>query len=252
MNALAYLAINVFRARVTWQDVRLGTYKPRPSPEWPQERGDNAVVLLDQARATFAASRSRRADIGDKSKHLLTVAALSLAFTGNYVPNDSPVGAASIALLFAVILLNMAFFGIRPDMSPCVSQQDMALGAGELRQQLVDDHLRSSSVMNRRTDFLVDLHAAARSILVLGLLGIAFLALTKDHAEQDPGDVVRELRSDSDLVRLLTGPEGPQGEAGPAGRVDYDLAVARLLASTEFQQLVNDAAKTKAVERGGK
>ena len=168
----------------------------------------------------------------------------------------------AIAMLFNAIVVLLAFLDVGSDSEVILDPSDVQLDSVNLKKSLVNRNLKCVAANENRTNYLVDLYKATRfcmfsaMTIIAAYFGSIFAAQPRDLAEQ----VIRELRSEPNLVNLLRGPQGrgPNGETGHEGPIgprgkegapgtvaSTDEILSRLLSDARFSEAIEKAVASK-------
>jgi len=219
LNWLVFLTIRLFGVEVKYGAVEQGTYDGRSYEPLLLDSVQEIDPLLDLSTRNVASAEKRRNIVTDKCKTLFTVGSLLLGVIGLMLPKYLAfdfgwmrlLSFLAVTLLFNGIVVLLAFFDVGQDIEVVVEQSDVPLDGDSLKKSLVNRNLRCIVATETRTDYLVDLYKATRFCMFSAMTIIAGLVLGSLFFVQPKGlteQVIRELRSDSDLINLLRGPQG--------------------------------------------
>ncbi|MCI0541277.1 MAG: collagen-like protein [Verrucomicrobiales bacterium] len=231
---LTYCSIRFFGTEITFEEVEAGSLKNRQHANLNLDGASDVDSLLDAAKECHKAAMDRRQVVTDKCKTLLTLSAFILTITGLFVPRASefetwwlriPFFLAGLLLLNSVVLL-LVYFGVGKEKEASVDQADASLDKENLRKAMINQYLDCEVAYDNRTDYLIEIFKAARffSVSAFTLIVVLFLVSYLTHTSTtDASKIIRQLRSDPQLIDLLRGtkgeqgPQGIQGERGPEG-----------------------------------
>lgn len=229
VNGLAYISLRIYGFEdVSISDVKRGAYEGKQHKDRGLENVHDTKMLLSAAKECFDESQERRVAITDKCKTLLTVSSILLGLIGLLLPKSFAFDATWMRLLcfvailglFNVIILLLTFFSVGQESRLTLEQSDIDLPPQDFDKNRINLYLRCQVAADNRTDYLVDLYKVARFFflsafsLVVVLFSVSFLS-TSEH--DDTKELIRNLRSDSELIELLRGPKGAKGERGDKG-----------------------------------
>jgi hypothetical protein len=229
LDRITFLSMRIYGFdRCTFPNIVAGAYGHAVHSNLNLDQAKDLDQILDQAKAIFTAQTDRRAAVTEKCKTLLTLASALIAIIGLFLPKSFDFDALwmritfFIAVLFLLntVFLLLVYFGVGKEQVMTLDQADVALESDDLKKSLVNQHLQNSVVAENRTDYLVDVYKVARAsfltafCIIVGLFSVNFLTRTPAG---DANRIIRELRSDPALLRLLQGPKGDRGDAGAKG-----------------------------------
>lgn len=218
---LFWIALRACGIECSLEEVRRRAYS---RPDLPY--GPDALVLsdtlLDAATTDLDRAERRRKVVDGKAQMLLTMVGLLVPLTGVLALGLSwPVlfiVPLACFLLSAFILIG--YLAVGRAMTPRLNGEEVRYDEARLKRQLIIDNIRSAHDTEGGTDFLVDTYRAALRSLLGGLVSLSVLALIANFpSDRSTRELIRQLKSDPELVRILRGPQGPLGPIGPAGPV---------------------------------
>lgn len=230
ISILTYLTMRLYGLEVTFQHVTRGAYAVANHSPLSLDSAGDLDALLAHAQGLVASAEQRRAFVADKCKTLLTLGSLLLGAMGIILPKylafeswwlKGPAILALLALFDGLVLL-LVFFDVRSDAALSLTQNDVSLDAVNLKKSLINETVECASNIDMRTNYLVDVFRSARFCIlaVLVIVGALVVWTVAANAEVDAArQVVREIRSDAELVELLRGPKGDRGETGSIGPI---------------------------------
>jgi len=273
---IAYVSLRFYGVEVHAKDVWDGTYRGRTHANRELGKSTDLSAVLSAAKDCHKTAQERRSTITDKCKTLLTVSSLLLGLTGLLLPKPFIFDATwtrvvffvAVAGLLNTVTLLLLFFDVGTETEISLDQQDVDLGADDLKKNLINLYLNCQNEIENRTDYLVDLYRAARFFFLLSLTLVVFL-FTASFFTHAPGDEVRatieRLRGEPRLIELLRGPKGEEGVRGSKGEqgeqgirgqqgdrgddatVNEDELLNRLLADPRMLKLIDDSVQKRAV-----
>ena len=224
-SLLDYLARGLLwacRIDCTAAELHEGRY---PHKRWPLDRekakDDGVREALALAIRLEEGEQARRMLVQDKAKWLFALAASLLTlFSGLLVGRPNwlivlGVICVALPLLFAILLL-LRFFGIELQSTPIIDSALLGATGIAAQIELLDSYLVSLPFNSGVTELLIDLYRASRRLSAVALCGVILVAIAT-VAVPMRNSLVEEIRGNADLVRLLRGPEGPQGTQGIPG-----------------------------------
>jgi hypothetical protein len=212
----------------TLADVLRGGYAKQKHTNLNLEGAHDLGVLLDESKVALDAANARRLLVTDKCKTLLTLSSFLVTAVGLLLPKSFDFGVlwmrivclvAVLLLLHAIVLL-LVYLGVGWEQVTCVTQADVELSPDDLKKSLINEHLGCQVATDNRTDYLADIYKVARACFLCAFFLIVILFAANYFRNKDPVDdkrLIRELRSDPELLNLLKGPKGDSGAAGPKG-----------------------------------
>ena len=197
----------------------------------PEDQG-TATTIEDLIKVQYEATSTLREAVNNKIGWLLGLTGLLIPLSINLIVagiGKMPNWFTFIALPFvtsplflaAVLLLQYLSVGSRAE--PAVDSDLISASEPERKRKVLQDYISATHFNACVNRYLVDLYRAARRMFFVALV---FITLTGWMAALwlacvTPGkfekQLIRELRSDSDLLNLLKGPTGPTGRQGPPG-----------------------------------
>lgn len=216
-----WVTMRIAGIECSWEEVKGRHYKP-PAPLTPttQNLVEASPDLLDLARELYKTEDERTALIFEKGRTLLTLAGLLFPLLVAVLNFFSPTlwGLIPLSLLLFTLYLLTELLAVNARARPALSKALLHLHDSRQRACLVKDYQKARVYNVRCNEFLVDLFRAARrfffSALVSVFLIVGFASTSIKGVE---ARFVDRLRTDTELVRLLTGPAGPPGPRGPQG-----------------------------------
>ena len=151
-----------------------------------------------------------------------------------------------------------------------LDQSEVDLEPKDFAKNRINLYLQCQVALDNRTDYLVDLYKVARFFflssftLIVILFSISFVS---SSARSDASEIIRQLRSDPELIELLRGPKGgqggqgnkgDQGERGPQGQkgdngqdavIDEEKIVDRILNDPRWRKKLDDAIEAREKEK---
>jgi hypothetical protein len=204
-----------------------------------EQRYPRSVDAIDHVAATdegvkealFVAIRNelseqaRRTAVQDKAKWLFTLAAgLITLFSG--VLAERPTWFSALGFVFVGLplviatLLLLRFFGVGRYSVPVVDSALLtAVTSKEAQIESLEGLLLAQSYNAGAIDYLVDLYRVSQRLVAVAVSLVVALAVATILVPSS-SSLVKEIRGNPDLVRLLRGPEGqpgPGGIPGPSG-----------------------------------
>jgi hypothetical protein len=224
MNKLLHFLLRCFFIDCSFKEVEDRRYELGPKFQCPKLPDDELQLaeLLTVAKDLNNGTDERLSVIEGKIKFLLTLVGSLIGLLTLFISNAVsilPIILLIVPSLIALFFL-MSFYAISTVSR--VDFDDSFAQAGDnkmLQKLLIESYLYARFLNERTVDFHADLFRAARRCVFVGLLAASlsglFLALF--HSNSDDR-LITKLRSNTDLIKILTGPEGKQGTAGPQGQ----------------------------------
>ena len=272
LNWLVFLTIRFYGVEAEYASIQNGKYESRQYRPLNLDSVQDLDILVDLSQSSAASAEKRRSVVTDKCKTLFTLGSLLLGVIGLMLPKYLAfdqgwmriLSFVAIAMLFNAIVVLLAFLDVGSDSEVVLDPSDVPLDGVNLKKSLVNRNLKCVAANENRTDYLVDLYKATRfcmfsamTIIAALVLGSIFATQPKDLTEQ----VIRELRSEPNLVNLLRGPQGvvgqigetghegpigPRGEEGAPGTApSTDEILSRLLSDARFSEAIERAVASK-------
>lgn len=239
LNRLTYVSFVIYG----FEDYTLSRIKDKGKDETWQKLSfaDEADldVLLAEARNRLSVADERRTTVSEKCKTLLTIGSLVFAAVTILLPKWVTLDGlaqrglfvlAMLALLNSVVLL-LVFIDIGGEKVVSFGNNEAGHDAATLKGGLVNQYMDCVRSIDSRTDYLVDVYRTARFFLssAIAIVVLLFVIQVATARSSNASDIIRELRSNPELIELLRGPKGesgpsgergltgPQGATGPAG-----------------------------------
>jgi hypothetical protein len=218
-NVFFWVALVLCGIECSLKSVRERRYdKAPPLPELASLSPSDA--LRDAAKGELTSAENRRKTVDDKARMLLTLVGLLIPVTATLASRitwPAVIVVPLMCFLFSALLL-IGYLGVGKGIQPMLSVEEAGYEEEALKQQMIYDALSSARVTEQATDFLVDVYRAGLRALFVGLLCVVGIAVAAYVRPSDATDrIIRQLRSDPELLRELRGPEGSPGPTGPAG-----------------------------------
>jgi hypothetical protein len=228
MDGITFLSIRLYGIEdCSFQDVRKGCYENVKYEPRNLDTAKDLDAILAEVKELLASAHDRRAVVTDKCKTLLTLSSFLLAVIGALLPKAfdfSSLGMKIICFLALLFLLNtvvllLVYFGIGIEMTPSVSQEDIELDSDNLKKSLINEHFKCEAATDNRTDYLVNVYMVARSyfivafFVIVGLFAVSYF----QPGESESQKLIRQIRANPDLIKLLQGPKGDKGDKGDSG-----------------------------------
>lgn len=230
-DCLCFLSMRFFGFEATYKDVQSRTWPNVTHVDRNLDNADSESLeqLLKCAECEFKDAADRRTLLTDKCKTLLGLASSLLALLGIFSPKFNVDTIVSQVLFFLTVLallnsvsLLLYFFGVGPEAVVKAELSETNLGIQDLQKSLINKHYAAIAAKDNRTDFLVNVYEVARFffLIALVLLTIAFsinIFSKKPEQSKKTDEIMRELRSQPELIEMLRGPRGNKGEKGEKG-----------------------------------
>lgn len=189
------------------------------SHEFPSNPIANSELLLSESVRIWEGEDGRKNSIDEKSKILLTVSALLIAgisALSRYIEPCWLLVLPMIPALMAVALV-LIYFRIQSVAVIELNKLDWNRGPEDLKVALAHQYIDCANYLSSRNDYRAGIYrAAARAILLAAFLFIpVFMAASFSYSEDTK--MLKLIRTNSELLRELRGPEGPIGSPGPRG-----------------------------------
>lgn len=213
---------------ISLTEIEQGSYNNTEHKDRGLENAHEPELLLSAAMECHGNAEARRSAITDKCKTLLTMSSVLLGLIGILLPKSLAFDAVWMRIvcfvavlgLFNVLVLLLTFFAVGRDIQITLDQSEIDLEPKDFNKNRINLYLRCQVALDNRTDYLVDLYKVSRFFflssfsLVVVLFSMSFLSDSPKNAAKE---IIRELRSDSELIKLLRGPTGEKGESGMNG-----------------------------------
>lgn len=230
-DRLSYYSMRFFGFEVTYEDFQGRSWLnvTHSDRNLDNVKSESLEQLLKCAESEFKDAGDRRTLLTDKCKTLLGLASSLLALLGIFSPKFNVDTIVSQVLFFATVLallnsvsLLLYFFGVGSEAVVKAESSETNLGIEDLQKSLINKHYAAIAAKDNRTDFLVNVYEVARFffLIALVLLTIAFsinIFSQKPEQAKKPDEIIRELRSQPELIEMLRGPRGNKGEKGDKG-----------------------------------
>jgi hypothetical protein len=224
-SILVWAMMRLFGIECSLDEVRNNKYiHPNKTPAIDDSSSIQAIdEVLGLAKEAYERAEKRKATLDDKNKTFLTISGILLPLVTAVIPRlpHPMLGLLPLVCIFITAYLILTHFGVGtynvPELHP-----DRANGsADDIKRSMIGEYYESASHNNDRIDFYVDLFRAARRSLLLGLFLLVVIATygawPSRSLESEEERVVKRLRSDEELIRILRGPKGDPGPPGPRG-----------------------------------
>jgi hypothetical protein len=209
-------------------DVRRKSFQADNNSDIDVSKAKDIDTLLETAKDGLATSEARRSAVIDKCKSLLTMGSLFLGLIAFLLPKDLIAELLwmrvliVITLIFFVhaVVILLLFLVVGTEMEVKIDQAEIELSEPELKKSLLHAYLSSRRFNDYRTDYLVEVFKVARFsffasfLSAMTVLGIAYIFYSPANQTQT---MIKQLKSDSQLINLLRGPKGDPGPRGPTG-----------------------------------
>jgi hypothetical protein len=176
--------------------------------------------LLDLAKDLYKTEDERTALIFEKGRTLLTLSGLLFPLLVVVFNLFGPMqwGLIPLSLLLFTLYLLTELLAVNARSRPKLSNALVHLCDSKQRARLVDDYQTAREYNVRCNEFLVDLFRAARRFFFSALVAVFLIAgFASTSIKGVETRIVDRLRTDAELIRLLTGPPGPAGPQGAQG-----------------------------------
>jgi len=221
-HGILFFLLQICRIECSFEEVQKRKYKSDAAFKCPAlpDNQEQLSLILDLAKELKETSDERWTVIENKAKFLLTltgsVVALSAIFLAKW-------GGAFVATILMVFFLG-AFFLLwefyRVGSLSIIDIEDIAKAKNQTAQKkaLILAYLQVEHFNRLKLDFLVDLYRASRRFMLVVMIVTCLLGtLSFINRESFETRIIKEIRSNSDVIQLLTGPAGKPGERGPNG-----------------------------------
>jgi Collagen triple helix repeat (20 copies) len=228
LDGFTFVMIRILsNAEVAFRNVTDGTYLYEHRNLRLEAPGDTDA-LLAAVKESLKSAVERRNIVTDKCKTLLGLGSTLLAIIG-LVPKFIEIVSvemqifyvSAIFLLLATVIILLAYFSVKADMTLTISQPEVGLSPLDFRKSQINDYRLCLAAHDARTDYLVGIYQTARSTALLALFAAALLfadnCIQASKPATDAETVIKKLRGDPDLIKLLQGPQGMQGPQGNKG-----------------------------------
>jgi hypothetical protein len=227
VTAITYFSFRLYGSEINWSQLRDGKFDSTKHNDRNLDQAGDLSLLLSEAKDGLKDSEARLAVVTDKCKNLLTVSSFLLTLVTVLIAKvsfDSVLMricfVISALAFFDTIILLMVFFDVGVGMTINITQQEVELRTDDLRKCLINLYFRCRTVLDNRTDYLVEVYKVARffflsafTVLVSMLILQLFLMAPNDSAKA----VVRELRADTNFLQSVKGEKGDPGPKGDPG-----------------------------------
>lgn len=249
---LAFVSIRLYGSEVSFRNV-LDQRLPSTQTEIDMGSACDADTVLDLAKERHEGALNRRLVVSEKLKTLLTLGSLMLGAIGLLVPKGTALGlwsrlglyVCALMLLNTIVLL-LASLEVRAEMNVSLTQEAIAKEGKELKKEVAGDYLRCAHDADEGSDYLVEVYKAAK-LFLSSSLWLAAILLTIIYSWQPKRDSVTELvaklRGDPELVELLRGPKGEQGEPS-----NEEVVIQRILRDPRLRRLIVNTASDSSTE----
>lgn len=182
----------------------------------PQEQSD---LLLSEAEKALSSENDRQHAIDEKSKILLTIAALLLAAISVIASQIASrwILAFPMAFVWLAIVLVLIYFRKQSVAIVDSNSLDWSGELPHLKYELSRLNFTCANHLSVRNDFRVGIYQAAARALLIGLFMFIFSFFMALFEQPNANAIMREIRSNPLLLKELTGPKGPSGPVGPVG-----------------------------------
>ena len=114
----------------------------------------------------------------------------------------------------------MVFFDVGVGMTIDITQEEVNLKNDDLKKCLINLRFRCRTILDNRTDYLVEVYKVARFFFLSAftiLLSLFVLNLFLINPKDSVLAAARELRSDTNFLQSVRGDKGAPGPAGVTG-----------------------------------
>ncbi len=179
---------------------------------------DDEPQLLDLAKDLYEEENSRRGQLDEKVRTLLTISGILVPLTvGLMAFVDLPlIAIVPLALLLLTTVLILEFFGVDTVAFPSIDDNLLGSGRGERRKFLIKSYIESTAFNNGVNNFRVDLYRASRRLFLISLALVALVGVINVRSLRSIEKRVAEgLLSDrlfiQRLAKAMAAPVGPSG-----------------------------------------
>jgi len=193
--------------------------EPFQCPALPDDP-DRLAQLLGLARELKDGCDERWGVVENKAKFLLTLTGSILAVGSLALGKWSSTFAAVLLILglLGTLYLLWEFYRVghfsMVDIDQCVNAANYA----DQTKALIKEYLEVEHDNHLRLNFLVDLYRASQRFMLSLMLLICVVGIWAFHANDNlETKIIRDLRSNPDMMQVLTGPKGEKGVPGDKG-----------------------------------
>lgn len=179
----------------------------------------NASLLFQETTRITQGEEDRKTAIDDKSKVLLTVAALLVAGISTLAQYANPHWIIAFPMLPALVTVVLIIVYFRIQHIGIIDLSKIQWGDNETgaKVELARQYLNHANYLSPQNDFRAGIYrAAARSLLIAVMLFFPVF-IFGSFSQSDGGKILTLLRANAELRRELLGPVGPQGPVGQQG-----------------------------------
>jgi hypothetical protein len=221
-HGFLYLLLRFCRIECSFDEVCTRTYKESAPFKCPQLSKDRESLsqLLDLAKELKKGCDDRWKVIENKAKFLLTITGSIMAFgTLALSRSASEVTAMTLILCFLVTFyLLWEFYRVGKVSFVDIDEVSGAANFEEQTKVMIQEYLKAEHEDHLRLHFLVDLYRASQRFVLSVVIITCFIGFLAYRSRNNlETKLMQELRSNPELLRILTGPAGPQGLKGDRG-----------------------------------
>ena len=179
--------------------------------------GVDADFFLEITREHLNSEINRGTVVDEKNKVLLTVAALLMAADAAVLLAINHKWIALLPMLptTAAIFLILIHFGVRVVPVPNYREIFNDINTKNAKINLGKEYLNCESKFSQSNNYFVGVYRASCRATILGvfLLIPAFICV----GNNSENELIKTIKNNTELIKLLRGPQGPHGIPGPMG-----------------------------------
>lgn len=218
-----YLLLRFALIESAYEEVKQSRYNNSPHfpiPDSRQITKSNLDQLEEYVKNVEGEVGRRHERVETKLRSLLTLNGIVISLMTGLSLNGSWLFAIPAFPLILSVILSVHALGVYTFQQAILFEHEVTRKPEPIRRTLIQSKLGAANWNSCVVDFIVDVYTAAGRYFVIAivLVPIAYTVSTAVRpVEKEATALIRKLRADEDLLKLLRGPEGPTGPQGPTG-----------------------------------